>query len=187
MTRSIALLDLRRFLVTPGFWVIAAFLQFSLAWLLFVYLDRFRALNPSLGDGQTQRGVTDLVATPVLLDATTLLMLVAPLLAMRSFSEERKSGSLVLLLASPVRTAQIVTGKILALMIVLLVPALLTLALVISLSLGTDLDWGKIASGFTGLVLTLTLAASAGAWISALTRHPPVAAALQYALFLMLW
>ncbi|MEN8175446.1 MAG: hypothetical protein ABFS23_06765, partial [Pseudomonadota bacterium] len=33
----------------------------------------------------------------------------------------------------------------------------------------------------------LTLAASAGAWISALTRHPPVAAALQYALFLMLW
>jgi len=187
MTGRIARMEIRRFLVTPGFWVITALLQAGLAWLFFVHLDRFVILQPEMADQPGARGVTDLVAAPTLFDAAALLLLISPLLAMRSLSEERKTGSLHLLQAAPISDTRILWGKFLGLAGVLLIPAVLAILMTASLWLGTALDVGRLATAALGLVLTLLLAAASGVWISATTRHPPIAAAVLYGLFLFLW
>jgi len=187
MIGRIAHMEIRRFLVTPGFWVISALLQAGLAWLFFVHLDQFVTLQPQLADAPGAPGVTDLVVAPTLLDAAALLLLVSPLLAMRSLSEERKTGSLLLLQAAPVSDARILWGKFLGLAGMMLVPAVLVILMTATLALGTSLDTGRLATSALGLVLTIALAAAAGVWISATTRHPPIAAAVLYGLFLFLW
>ena len=128
-----------------------------------------------------------MVVTPTLMDAAVLLLLVAPLLAMRSLSEERKTRSLLLLQASPASDWQIVWGKFLGLVVMLLVPAAFAVFMALTLNAGTSLDGGRMASAAAGLVLSVALAAAAGIWISGATRHPAIAAGLLYGLFLMLW
>ena len=187
MTRLIALGELRRFYVTPGFWVLGSLMQAGLAWLFFVHLDRFIDLQPRMADTPGAPGVTDLVAAPTLLDAAALLLLAAPLLAMRTLSEERKTGSLLLLQAAPVTDWQIVAGKFLGLVAVLVVPAMIAVAMVMSLYVGTGLDGGRLVTASLGLGLSITLASAAGVWVSGMSRHPPLAAGLLYGLFLFLW
>ena len=187
MIGRIASAEIRRFLVTPGFWVLAALMQAGLAWLFFVHLDRFMDLQPRLADTPGAPGVTEMVAAPTLMDAAVLLLLVTPLLAMRSLSEERKSRSLLLLQASPVSDWQIVMGKFLGLFCLLLVPVLIALMMTASLNAGTRLDGGRLATAGLGLVFTVALVSAAGIWISGTTRHPAIAAGLLYGLFLMLW
>ena len=187
MIGSIARMEIRRFLITPGFWVIVALLQAGLAWLFFVHLDRFVTLQPQLADAPGAPGVTDLVLAPTLLDAAALLLLISPLFAMRSLSEERKTGSLLLLQAAPVSDARILWGKFLGLASVLLIPASIAVLMTATLALGTSLDSGRLATATLGLGLTIALASAAGVWISATSRHPPIAAAVLYGLFLFLW
>ena len=187
MTGHIIRMELRRFVVTPGFWVLGGLFQAGLAWLFFVRLDRFIELQPRIADTPGAPGVHDLVASPILLYAAVLMLLTAPLLAMRSLSEERKTGSLLLLQASPVTDWQIVWGKFIGLAAVLMIPAVAAVAMAASLYLGTTLDGARLLTSAFGLSLTVVTAAAAGTWISAMTRHPPIAAALLYWLFLSLW
>lgn len=187
MTRLIAFGELRRFYVTPGFWVLGGLIQAGLAWLFFVHLDRFIDLQPRIADTPGAPGVTGEVAIPTLLDAATLLLLATPLLAMRSLSEERKTGSLLLLQASPVTDWQIVAGKFLGLFFMLLVPTSIAAIMVASLHIGTTLDVGMLATAMLGLLLSIALAAAAGVWVSGTTRHPALAAGLLYGLLLFLW
>lgn len=187
MIGAIARTEIRRFLVVPGFWVLAALMQAALAWLFFVHIDRFVELQPQLAATPGAPGVTDMVVAPTLIDAAALLLLLAPLLAMRSFSDERRSGTLVLLQAAPVSDSRILVGKFIGLTAVLMIPATLATLMTASLAAGTALDLARVATSFAGLILTAALTAAAGVWISATTRHPPVAAALLYGLFLSLW
>ncbi len=187
MIRTILAMEIRRFLVTPGFWVLTALMQAGLAWLFFVHLDGFIDLQPRIADTPGAPGVTELVAAPTLMDAAVLLMLAAPLLAMRSLSEERKTRSLLLLQAAPVSDWQIVWGKFLGLSGLLLLPVITAVVMILSLYAGTNLDGGRLATATAGLVATVCLISSAGVWISATTRHPAIAAGLLYGLFLMLW
>ena len=187
MIGRIASTEIRRFLVTPGFWVLTALMQAGLAWLFFVHLDRFMDLQPRLADTPGALGVTEMVAAPTLMDAAVLLLLATPLLAMRSLSEERKTRSLVLLQAAPVSDWQIVIGKFLGLAGMLLVPTAIAVAMTVTLNAGTSLDPGRMATATLGLVLTVVLISAAGIWVSGTSRHPPVAAGLLYGVFLMLW
>lgn len=187
MIGPIARTEVRRFLVVPGFWVLGALMQAAVAWLFFIHLDKFVDLQPRLADRPDAPGVTDLVVAPTLIDAAALLLLLTPLLAMRSFSEERKGGSLALLQAAPLGDSRILLGKFIGLMTVLLIPAAIAVLMTMSLLLGSAIDLARIATAALALVLTAALTAAAGLWISAGTRHPPVAAALLYGLFLFLW
>ncbi len=83
--------------------------------------------------------------------APLLLIFFAPAITMRAISEERKSGTLELLVTLPVSSAQIVLGKFLASLGLLSVAILLTLPYAISVSFVGDLDWGPVIGGYLGL------------------------------------
>lgn len=115
------------------------------------------------------------------------LILLVPLVTMRQFAEERRGGTLELLLTAPVREGGIVLAKFAASMAVLL--AMLALTLVYALILATfgNPDWGPIYSGYLGLVMLAGALVSIGLAVSALTTNQIVAAVVSLGIFGMLW
>jgi ABC-2 type transport system permease protein len=123
----------------------------------------------------------------IFFQAAMQLVLLVPLLTMRQFAEERRSGTLELLLTSPAREIDIVLAKFAAAMAVLLVMTGLTLAYAVILGIYGSPDWGPIYSGYLGLVLLAAALVSIGLAISALTSNQIVAAVVSLGVFGLLW
>jgi ABC-2 type transport system permease protein len=115
------------------------------------------------------------------------LILLVPLITMRQFAEERRSGTLQLLLTAPLAEIDIVSAKFIACMVVLLAMTSLTLVYAAVLAVYGEPDWGPIYSGYVGLVLLGAALVSIGLMISALTANQIVAAVVSLGLFGILW
>lgn len=181
---TIARNELRRIFVSPLAWAVLAVVQMILGFV-FINLLIDYARNAEMGDQFT--GVADYMGGALYGFAVIVLLLVMPLMTMRLFAEERKSGSLTLLTSSPVSLTEIVVGKFLGLCGFML--ALLALLALMPLSLlpGTDLDLGRIAAGLFGLLLLMMAFGSAGLFVSSLTREPTIAAVGSFGLLLLIW
>ena len=116
-----------------------------------------------------------------------LSILLAPVLTMRAFAEERRTDTLELLLTSPVREIWIVLAKYLAAMSLMLAMFAGSLAYPFVLGLYGDPDWGPIYSGYLAITLNAGLLIALGLLMSSLTENQVVAAALSLGTFLMLW
>lgn len=116
-----------------------------------------------------------------------LLILLVPLLTMRAFADERRTGTAELLLTAPVHEVWVVLSKFLASF--LLVLALLAASGVYAVVLGRygDPDWGPIYGGYIALILLAGLLVAVGTLTSSLTENQVVAAAAALGAFLMLW
>ncbi len=119
--------------------------------------------------------------------AAVLFLLMVPVLTMRQFAEERKTGTLELLLTAPVREIDIVLAKFLASMAVNASMLALTLTYAGVLQAYGEPDWGPIYSGYLGLVLFTAALVALGLTVSALTANQIVAAVVSLGLFLVLW
>jgi ABC-2 type transport system permease protein len=119
--------------------------------------------------------------------ATILLLLIMPLLTMRLFAEERKSGSLTLLLSSPASLPEIVLGKFLGLGTFMLATLALLALMPLSLLVGTALDLGRVFAGLLGLLLMMSAFGAAGLFVSTLTKEPTIAAVVSFGLLLLIW
>ena len=181
MTFTIAWRELRNLFLSPVAWVILAVVQGVLAWLFLKGVQNF-LLSPG-----GVEGVTDRVGAGLYSVASVIMLLVVPLLSMRLFSEERRSGSLALLLSAPVRMSEVVLGKYLGLMGFLGAMVLMLTLMPLSLAVGTHLDYLKLFGCALGLLLMLGAFAAAGLYMSTLTRQPVVAAISGFGLLLFLW
>ena len=184
---AITLRELRSMFLSPLAWTLLAVLQVILAWIFLVQVEEFLEIQPRLAKLATAPGITDLVATPLLNAASLIILLLIPLLSMRLFSDEYRSGTFSLLLSAPISTTAIVMGKYLALIIFLAVTVMLTAAMPLSLLLGGNLDLGKLTAGVLGLELALAAFAAIGLFFSSITSRPTLAATSSYGLLLFLW
>ena len=116
-----------------------------------------------------------------------LLLLIVPIITMRLFAEERKAGTLELLLTAPVRESHVVLAKYLASMAVVLTMIALTGTHAVVLGMFGSPEWGPIYSGYLGLVLFASTLVSLGLMISALTANQVVAAIVTIGVSFMLW
>jgi len=108
-----------------------------------------------------------------------LMVMLPPLVTMRMISEESRSGMLEFLLTAPVRDAAVVLGKAAAATTFLaLFYATVPLYGVVLAALGAPPDWGQLATGYAGAVLTGALFSSLGLFASALSGTPLLAAFL---------
>ena len=172
----------RRLAVQPFAWTLAAVVLALMAWQFLLALQGFIDLAPKLGGIKDAPGVTDLVAIPLLRSFSNLLVLIVPLVTMRSLAGERRAHTLPLLLASGVGNLRIVLGKYFgALGYVLALIALVAL-LPLSLGLGTALDYGKFAAAVLGLALFAAALCAIGIACSAWSSQPALAAAATLAL-----
>jgi ABC-2 type transport system permease protein len=123
----------------------------------------------------------------IFFQAAMQLVLIVPLLTMRQFAEERRVGTLELLLTSPVREIDVVLAKFAAAMAVLLAMTALTFVYALLLGVFGTPDWGPVYSGYAGLLMLAAALVAIGLAVSALTANQIVAAVVSLGLFGLLW
>jgi len=103
------------------------------------------------------------------------LLLLAPAITMRLFAEERRTGSLELLITLPVTEAEVVLGKFLAALTVVLFAIGLTLTYPLTLATLGELDWGPVIGGYVGLSLMAAAYCAIGTAASSFTSNQIIA------------
>jgi ABC-2 type transport system permease protein len=172
---------------SPLAWVILAVVQVILGYMFLANLDNFFLLQPQLIQLANTPGVTDIVITPLMQVAAIILLMVMPLVTMRSVAEEKRNATLSLLVSAPLGMTEIVLGKFLGLMLFVMVLVSMLMLMPLSLYLGTSPDAGKLLSIYLGLLLLLGTFAAIGLYLSSLTSNQTVAAISTFGVLLMLW
>ncbi|MCP4874781.1 MAG: ABC transporter permease subunit [Gammaproteobacteria bacterium] len=173
--------------LTPLAWVILAVIQTILSYMFLTNLDNFFLLQPQLIQLENTPGVTDIVVTPLMQVAAIILLMVMPLLTMRSIAEEKRNQTLSLLVSAPLSMTEIVLGKFLGLMLFILVLVSMLMLMPLSLYLGTTPDAGKLLSIYLGMLLLLAAFSAIGLYLSSLTENQTIAAISTFGALLMLW
>lgn len=187
MILTIALRDLRSLFLSPLAWLIMAIILVISAWKFLNLIDLFFSLQPKLVNIENSIGVTDIVIANLFYESALKIIWIIPLLSMKSLSEEQRSGSIQLLMSSPISMVEIVLGKYLSLVLFILIIVAGISLMPLSLLIGSQIDLGKTLSGLIGLSLLLCSTAAIGIYFSSLTKNPLIAAISSYGLISMLW
>ncbi len=116
---------------------------------------------------------------------SSLLLFIVPMLTMRLYSEEKKTGTMELLMTSPITTGQVLWGKFLACFTYYTFTVLLTLAyLALLVHFRGDLDFVAVFTGYLGILLLGAAFISVGIFTSSLTENQIISAALGYFILL---
>ncbi len=118
---------------------------------------------------------------------SSILLFLFPMITMALFSEEKKRGTIELLLTAPITDLQIVLGKFLAASAFYVVMLLATLLDMGVLYIYSSPASGPIATAYLGLLLYGLAVVAIGMFISTLTENQIVAAVLSFATLLMFW
>ncbi len=175
--------EVHAYFVSPiAYTVIAGFLLIS-GYGFLKAIETYSMISPlqfAMGDVTIQAGLVPRLNSWS--NLATLLCL--PALSMRLFSEERKGGTIELLLTSPLTTAQLVLGKFLGAFLVYTLIVLLTTPYLMVLGRIGQPDWGAMATTYLGHLLFGAVLLAVGLFASALTENQIVALVITYALFL---
>jgi ABC-2 type transport system permease protein len=134
-----------------------------------------------------QININQMVYSPLFHNMSIILLLMLPLLTMRLFSEEKKTGTDELLFTSPVQIGQIILGKYSAALVVLAAMLGLTgLLSVFTFAFGNP-ELAQILNGYLGLFLMGAAFIAVGVFFSSLTENQIVAAILTFGALLLFW
>lgn len=131
--------------------------------------------------------INEMIIRPVLMNTCVIGLFLIPMICMRLFAEEKRSGTIELLMTSPVRDIEIILGKWLAAV------ALYAITLALSAVNFTFLftygkpDWKPILIGYLGLMLQGCALLAIGTFFSTLTRNQIIAGVSSFCVFLCLW
>ncbi|MDD2658385.1 MAG: ABC transporter permease subunit [Methylococcales bacterium] len=187
MILIIAAREFKTLFLSPLAWTVLAILQCILAYLFLTQIETFNLIQPKLAAIEGAPGLTDIVVTPLYGNAGIILLLVTPLLTMRLICEERRNKTLSLLLSAPISNADIIIGKYLGILGLLLLIVFLITLMPLSLLLGGELDIGKLFANLLALSLLAAAFSSTGLFMSTLAGHPTVAAMGTFGILLLLW
>jgi ABC-2 type transport system permease protein len=146
-------------------------------------LESLRAMQSPLQSRSLS--LTASVLSPLFANMSSVLLLMLPLLTMRLFAEERRSGSAELLFTYPVSDTQVIVGKFLAVVTVHAVMLAMTLPFFALLYYFATPEPGPIVSGYLGLFLMGAAFMAMGLFFSALGESQLVAGALTFACALL--
>jgi len=183
----IAWREFKTLFLSPMAWTVLAILQTIFAYLFLTQVESFLMLQPKLAQIENGPGLTDIIVPPLFGNAGIILLLVTPLLTMQLICGERRNKTLALLLSAPVSSAEIIIGKYLGILGLLLLVVALTAMMPLSLLAGGELDTGKFLANILALMLLVSAFAAAGLYLSTIAGHPVVAAMGSFGLLLLLW
>ncbi len=163
--------ELRSYFLSPMAYLVIAFFLFGAGVLFGLIVEQSREAS--------LRGLIS--------NVSVLFLFVVPMISMRLLAEEQRTGTIELLLTNPVQEWQIVTGKFLASILLLLVMLALTLLYPLFLFIFGNPDRGPIATGYVWVILQAAAFLAMGLWASSLTENQIVAAVLAFIFLLVLW
>ena len=186
----IAKRDLGSFFNSPIFYVITTVFLIIYSYI-FVNILSFFSMQ-SMQSGQFQQmgialNINEMVIEPSFQNMAVVLLLIIPIVTMRSFAEEKKSKTFRLLLSSPVHLKEIIWGKFFACMIVITVMVLISSYSIGFLFMIGEPDIGPVLTGYLGILLTAGCYVSIGIFASSLTENQIVAAVITFGFSLFMW
>lgn len=199
---AIARKELAVYLTTPWAWVVFTGMAFISSFFFIASLLTFKQVQDQVReipggwaqvppDYQVFRNLTDGVVLNLFGVILVIVLFAAPFLSMRLLAEERRQKTFELLMTTPTRTIDIVLGKYLG--AVGIVVATLSVTLVFPLILtvlgssesGTALEWSTVWLGYFALVLWGSTCMAIGLFVSSLTESQMVAAVITFAVSIL--
>ena len=184
---TIARRELNSYFVSPIAYILLAMFAVIFGYFFFTAVAIFVQFSGRIQPGMGPMNIDQFVIQPTFGNFSIILLFLSPMITMRLFAEEKRSGTMELLLTSPVRDYEIILGKWLAAM--LLYGAMLGLS-VLNLSIlfvYSEPDWRALLVAYLGLLLMGGTFLALGAFISSLTSNQIVAGAVTFGLFLLLY
>ncbi len=131
--------------------------------------------------------INEMIIRPVLMNTSVIGLFLIPMITMRLFAEEKRSGTIELLITSPVSDLAIILGKWLAAVILYAaVVAVASISIIYLFAWGQP-DWKPLLVGFLGLTLQGAALLAVGAFISTTTRNQIIAGTAGFVISLLLW
>ncbi|HJP99533.1 MAG TPA: ABC transporter permease [Rhodanobacteraceae bacterium] len=185
---AIAQREINAYFASPIAYVLIGFFALLFGWFYYVPLAYFVQQSGQMGMNPTQAmNINQMLVGPTLMNTTVIMLFLFPLITMRTYAEEKRSGTIELLLTSPVTDVEIILGKFLGAMLLYGAMLAVTMIHIAILFMYGDPEWKPIATGYLGLILMGGCFLSMGLFISSLTKNQIVAAMATFAVFLMLW
>jgi ABC-2 type transport system permease protein len=187
---AIAHKELKGYFASPVAYVVIGFSAILFGWFfinLLYYFDRTQMQAGSGFQGPQAVNVNEIMISPLFLNVSVILLFTLPLITMRTYAEEKRSGTIELLLTSPLTDLQIVIGKFLGGLVLYVAMLAVTLVHMAFLFAYGNPEWRPIATGYLGLLLMGGCFLSLGLFVSSLTRNQIIAGMVTFAVFLMFW
>lgn len=127
------------------------------------------------------------VVRPLFGNLSVILLFMLPILTMRLIAEEKRSGTLKLLLSYPIRDIEVLLSKFFAAETVLLAMFLLTAPIPIFLFAYGEPEWGVILTNYLGMILMTGAFVSLGLFASSVTERQVVAAVITFGALILIW
>ncbi|MBI2525538.1 MAG: ABC transporter permease subunit [Candidatus Rokubacteria bacterium] len=182
--------EMRLYFGSPVAYVVGTFFLVISGWfftqILFFYnmSSMQAAMQPQMGQSLNP---TEAILRPLFSNMSVVLLFFMPMITMRLFAEEKRSGTIELLLTYPVRDGEVLLGKFLAaggLYVLLLVLTLLYPGMVAHFA---RVEWGAVLTGYLGLLLLGGTFLSIGLLLSSMTENQIVAGFATFGILLALW
>ena len=186
----IAKRDLGSFFNSPIFYVVTTVFLIIYSFIFFNILNFFSFQSFQARQLQAMGmnlNLNEMVIEPSLQNMSVILLMVIPIITMRSFADEKKMKTFRLLLSSPVHLREIILGKFLACMIVVAVMISISSYSVGFLFLLGEPELGPVVTGYLGVLLMAGCFVSVGIFASSLTDNQIVAAVLTFGFSLFMW
>jgi len=165
------------FLLITGYFFYSIFAFYTMA-------SMQAAMNPQMA---REMNVTDSVLRPLFSNMSVILLLLMPLVTMRLFAEERRSGTIELLLTYPVRDGAVLLGKYFAALMLYASMLLLTLLYPAIVMYFARVEWGPLLTGYVGLLLMGATFIAVGIAVSSFFENQIMAGTVTFVTLLMFW
>jgi len=186
---AIAHKEIRSYFASPIAYIVIGLFSLLFGYFYVAILDWFvrQGMQAAMGMGAPSQNLNQQFIRPLLMNATVVLLFVMPMITMRTYAEEKRSGTMELLLTSPLTDAQIILGKFLGALTLYACMLAVTLLYIGVLFVYGSPEWKPIATAYLGLLLFGGSFISVGLLISSFTRNQIVAGMVTFGVFLLLW
>ena len=186
---AIAQKELKSYFSSPIAYIVIGFWALLYGYFFIAILQFFvrQSMQMSQFGGPQSMSVNQQLIRPLLQNLTILDLFLLPMVTMRTYAEEKRSGTIELLLTSPVNDFEIIMGKFLGAMALYTVMLAVTLLHIGLLFIYGHPEWKPIVTAYIGLWLLGGCFVSLGLLISSMTKNQIVAGMVTFAIFLMFW
>ena len=184
---AIAQKELRSYFASPIGYVIMGLFALLFGFFFYNYLAFFVRSSEQMMMGGGTPNVNQHMIAGLLQNAAVIILFVMQMITMRTYSEEKRSGTIELLLTSPVTDVQIILGKFFGAMGLYAAMLGVTVLYIGMLFFLGNPEWKPIVAGYLGLLLMGGCFISVGLLVSSLTKNQIVAGIATFAVFLFLW
>jgi ABC-2 type transport system permease protein len=167
------------FLLLGGFFFFALLRYFDVLLQMYVAMQNAAVLN--------RLNLNERVIQPLLHNMSIVLVILVPAITMRSFAEEKRSGTYEFLLTAPVRTGEIVAGKFIAAATFMLIMIALAGLFPLILVFFGNPEIGPMVAGWIGLAFLAVTFVAIGLFTSSLTQNQIIAAITCFGALLLLF